>query len=375
MADYRIISSDSHVVEPPDLWTKRMDPRFGDHIPHLDEGETFDRWYCGGQQMGVLGGLGANTGMRFENPQEMVRDRKFAEVRPGGYDPHAHVQDNDVDGVYGSMIYPSIGRQLYSSIRDQELLRAIISAYNDWLAEFCAPYPDRLKGVPMVLLDDDIPAGIAEMRRCASLGLSGVMISAYPSPGQTYDSPAYEPFWAAAQDMGAVISFHASTSRPDSSRPPQDAPLISLPAADRINMEHWVRMSLSHMVLTGVFERYPDLKIVNVEHDAGWMPYFFRSADRTYSETSFVNYRFKGDALPSDFLRRNVYHSFQDDELAISFRDTIGVDRLMWGSDYPHAESTWPRSRQVLDRMLSDLPPSDAAKIAGETTAQLYGFN
>ena len=181
MAEHKVISSDGHVVEPPNLWTERMDPKLGDLIPRLVEGDSIDQWHCGDQRMGIIRAAGANTGMRFERPQEMEREGKFADVRLGGYDPHVHIKDIEIDGVHATMIFPTIARQLFSTISDYGLAQAVCVAYNDWLAEFCKPYPNRLKGVPMILLDD-VEGGIAELKRTAKLGLTGAMISNFPPP-------------------------------------------------------------------------------------------------------------------------------------------------------------------------------------------------
>ena len=391
MADYRVVSADAHVVEPPNLWTDRMDPKYGDWIPHIVRENSFDKWYCGHHVLGVIAAQGANTGMRFdkETAQQMSREGRFEDVRPGGYDPHAHVKDNEMDGVHATMVYPTTGRGLISRIADQNVLRVIVSTMNDWLADFCKPYPDRLKGVAMILLDDDIEAGITELRRARDLGLTGALIPAYPAPGQFYDDPRYDPFWAAAEEMGIPISLHAGTTRPDPAYAAKSSINVEGPglmahdkahrntaqAVQRINMDHFVRMSLGHITLAGVLERYPDLKIVSVENDVGWVPFFMYRCDSTYNESTFAPYRFKGDMVPSDFLRRNVYYTFMDDPLVVRLRDLIGVDQLMWGSDYPHAESTFPRSQEILGELFKDVPEAEKAKILGGNANKMYNFN
>ena len=133
-------------------------------------------------------------------------------------------------------------------------------------------------------------------------------------------------------------------------------------AVQRINMDHFVRMSLRHITLAGVLERYPDLKIVSVENDVGWVPFFMYRCDSTYSESTFAPYRFKGDMVPSDFLRRNVYYTFMDDPLVVRLRDLIGVDQLMWGSGYPHAESTSLGPRKSSGRFLKTCPKQKRKK-------------
>jgi predicted TIM-barrel fold metal-dependent hydrolase len=368
-----IISSDSHVVEPPNLWLDRMDPKHGDRIPHLVEGDDYDRWYCNNVGVGVLGGISL-AGLRYSRPQDITLEGRFADVPPGGYDPHAHVKDMDVDGVYAGVLYPSIGLNMYS-IPDSHFMREVFSAYNDWLADFCNTYPNRLKGIAMILLDDDIEAGISELKRTAGIGLCGAMIPVYPRADETYDSLIYEPFWAAAHDLEIPLSLHTGTNRPGSTTMRSEGK-ISQTGVDRSNTDHWVRMSMGHIIFSGVLERFPNLKIVNVEHDLAWIPYYMHRMDLTYIERpTQAAYRFKNDMLPSDFMRRNIYHSFQDDGLGIRDRGLIGLDKLIWASDYPHAESTFPESQRVLSEILDGVPDNEREMIVSTNCAKLYSLD
>ena len=280
----------------------------------------------------------------------------------------------DLDGVYGGLVYPSTGLPLYG-MENQELLRAVFAAYNDWLAEFCNAYPDRLKGIAEVLLDDDIEAGISELRRSADIGLAGAMISSYPRAGESYNDPMYEPFWAAAEELDIPISLHVTTNRPGAVQVVKDGK-VTQTGADRCNHDYFVRQCLGHIVFTGVLERYPNLQIVSAEHELGWIPFFINRMDLTYKERyQSAPYRFKGDLLPSDFMRSNVYHSFQEDALGIQLRHMIGVDNLMWGSDYPHAESTFPESQRILNEILEGVPEDEKDKIVGANAARVYKFS
>ena len=375
MGQYRVISSDSHVVEPPDLWIDRMDPKFGDRIPRLVKGEdSVDRWYVDNKPL-IPAVNFSQAGLRFEHPEEVTFEGEFEEVPLGGYDPHAHIKDMEQDGVWGSVVYPSVGLFLFSIPTDEELLRASIAAYNDWLADFCKPYPDRLKGIAMVLLDDNVEAGISELERTAKMGLAGAMISVYPSSGQYYDLAAYDPFWAAAQNLDMSLSLHVATNRPGSLSIAISG-RVSMRASDATNTDHWPRQSLCDIIYSGVFERYPRLKVVNVEHELAWLPFFIRRMDFRYKDFVKVTpYRFKGDTLPSDFMRSNVYHSFQEDDLGIRDRHIIGVDNIMWGSDYPHPESTFPRSQHILDQIMEGVPGEERAKLVGGNAAKLFKFD
>jgi predicted TIM-barrel fold metal-dependent hydrolase len=210
MANYRVISSDNHVFEPPDLWTSRAKPAFKDRVPQLVREYDGDWWFCNGHR--VIGlAAGAQTGMRFEAPEQMVRTTTFDKVRRGGYEPAEHLKDMDADDVDVSIVYPTVGLLLYS-VPDSALLSEIFRGYNDWLAEFCAGEPKRLKGIAMINVDD-VQEGIKELQRCAKMGLAGGMITVYPPEGKGYDNPMYEPLWAAAQDLDIPLGMHIATGR------------------------------------------------------------------------------------------------------------------------------------------------------------------
>ena len=370
MTEKLIISSDSHVVEPPNLWVDRMDPKYGDRIPHLVKGKPYDQWYCDNQGVGVIGGI-SQAGKRYSNPEEITLDGRYADVPLGGYDPQAHVKDLDVDGVYADILYPSIGLNLYA-LPDSEFLRDVFDAYNTWLSDFCSTFPDRLKGIAMIMLDDDLEAGKDQMKAAIDRGLCGAMIPVFPRLNETYDDPMYEPFWELVDDLDVPVSLHTGTNRPGSTLM-RTKGKISQSGVDRSNTDHWVRMSIGHLIFSGVLERHPNLKIVNVEHDLAWIPYYMQRMDVTYIErpTQAV-YRFKNSMVPSDFMRRNVYHSFQDDGLGIRDRHTIGLDKLVWASDYPHAESTFPKSREIFEKILKDIPENEREMIVSTNCVKLY---
>ena len=368
MAGYRIISSDNHVMEPPDLWTNRVGREFGDRAPRIVRRENgADFWYCDGRLVMPVAS-GAQVGRRFEEPEKMSVDDVQENVRPGGYIPEEHVKDMGVDGVDVGILYPTVGLLLFS-VPNSLLVSAVFSAYNDWLAEFCKPFPKQLKGIAMVNVDD-VRAGIKELERCAKLGLVGAMITVYPSEGRAYQSPEYEPFWAAAQDLNMPLSLHQGTNRG------QEFSSGAGGLSTLVNMDHWVRMSLSGLTLSGVFERYPRLQIGAIEHELSWIPHFLDRIDYAYTQrVPMGNSRFVEDMLPSDYIRRNVFYGFQEDALGIRDRHIIGVDSLLWGVDYPHYESTFPRSRQVLEEILADCSEEERAKIAGGNADRVYQLN
>ena len=369
MASYRIISSDNHVIEPGDLWTSRIGSKFGDRAPRIVRLEDGDWWFCDGQKVIGLGPW-VQTGVRFEDPEQLTRTDTFDHVRPGGYIPEEHVKDMDADGVDVSIVYPTAGLLVYGAA-GSELLTANCETYNDWLAEFCKPVPNQLKGIAMLNVDD-VPTGVKELERCAKIGLAGAMITAYPPESRSYDSPEYETLWAAAQDQGMPLGLHLATNRPGTGQ--QFAATDQVKPSFLTNADSWVRTSLGNMIFSGVFERYPGLQVGSVEQELSWAPHFLDRMDYTYTQRpprSFW-YRFKEDMLPSDYFHRNVFLGFQEDALGIRLRDIIGVDNLVWGSDYPHQESTFPRTEMILEEILADCTEEEKAKIAGGNAARIY---
>jgi predicted TIM-barrel fold metal-dependent hydrolase len=367
-----ILSSDSHVFEPPDLWTTRIDAAFRDRAPRMQRTNDVDQLVVEEHQ--VISGIGliSNAGARFEAPETISSQGRFEDVHRGGYDPDQHLKDMQLDGVAGEVLYPSQGL-FYFKVADTSLMSAIFRAYNDWLADFCSTDRARLKGIAMINLDD-VQDGIKELERAAKMGFAGAMITEYPLEDRRYDQPEYEPFWAAAQALDMPLSLHTATRRQGKIRGAGEKTLRD--ASSRATKAFYPATSMCDMIFSGVFERYPSLKLVIVEFELAWAPHLLSSMDYTYRERhEEASYRFKHGMRPSDFFRRNVSLSFQEDAIGIRLRDTIGVDNMMWGSDYPHSESTFPQSRKILEQILAGVPEHEQAKIVGGNTARLYGFD
>jgi predicted TIM-barrel fold metal-dependent hydrolase len=367
-----ILSSDSHVFEPPDLWTTRIDAAFRDRAPRMLRVDGVDQLVVEADQ--VVSGIGliSNAGARFEAPETISSQGRFEDVHLGGYDPDQHLKDMRLDGVAGEVLYPSQGL-FYFKVADPQLLSAIFRAYNDWLADFCRTDPARLKGIAMVNLDD-VQDGIRELERTAKMGFAGAMITEYPAEDRRYDQPLYEPFWAAAQALDMPLSLHTATRRVGKIR--GAGPKTLRDASSRATKAFYPATSLCDLIFSGVFERYPRLQLAIVEFELSWAPHMLSTMDYTYRERhEEALYRFKDDRRPSDFFHRNVCLSFQEDAIGIRLRDAIGVDNMMWGSDYPHSESTFPQSRQILSEILAGVPDDEQAKIVGGNTARLYDFD
>ena len=200
------------------------------------------------------------------------------------------------------------------------------------------------------------------------------MISVYPQEQNSYDSAMYEPFWAAAEEIGLPLSLHVGTNRPGPGQEFQNIETVR--PAFTANTDHWSRVSVAHMIFSGVFERFPKLQVGVIEVELAWVPHFLERMDYAYLErpAEWSPYKFKGGMVPSDFFHQNVFLSFQEDALGIRLRDIIGVDSLLWGADYPHPESTWPKSREILAEILADCSEAEKAKIVGQNAARVYNI-
>ena len=381
MSSYRVISQDNHIIEPPDLWTSRAESKYAWRVPHVESLEEGDVWFCDGRKIGGVSGGSANVGNRFVDPDNKGFSFRINDIRPGGWLPEEHVKDLDIDGQDVSIVYPTKGFLLYG-IPDGDLLNALCRSYNDWVGEFCGAIPKRLKGIAMLNVDD-VEVGVRELERCAKMGFVGAMIPVYPLEEQLYDNPAYEPLWAAAQDLGMPLSLHIAGNRYSPVQEFAD-PDIARPAFI-CNAAYWPQMSLTDIIFSGVFERYPKLQVGSVEHELSWAPHFLDRIDYTYTDrmpppiessqgrpSAHPQVRFKDGVLPSDFFHSNVFMGFQEDALGIRDRHIIGVDNLQWGSDYPHAESTFPRSREILENILADCTEEEKAKIVGGNAERIY---
>lgn len=384
LAQGMLRSADDHVYEPPDLWLTRIDPKFKARAPRLIRQEQGDWWQCEGRTV-MNTSPATNPGILYRRPEEVQAGRYFENVLKGGYDPDARVKDMDVDGVDLEVIYPTIALATYRTVDDPYLLHAILQAYNDWLADFCAAHPRRLKGIGL-LNAELIPQALKELERIRKKGLVGALISVYPKEDWAYDRPEYDPLWSAAQGLGMPLSLHVASNRPG---PGQDSVVGTFKMASRANRDHWLRVSLAHLIYSGVFARFPGLKVGSVEHDLGFIPHFLLRMDHVYKsqmkhtagqaprssqDSIYGTCIYPDGLLPSDIFHRNVFCTFQDDPLGVQMRHLIGIDNLCWGSDYPHPEGTFPRSRQVVEENLKGVPEGERGKILGGNLLSLYGI-
>src|SRR6266704_149366 len=286
MAEWKLISADSHIVEPPDMYTSRIAPKFRDHVPKMErrktpKGREYDAWVLEGQQVGTLGAV-MQAGQRFEDPSQIDFLGVWEDVRKGAYTADAMLTENEEDGIWGSVLQPSQGLFWYR-VPDSALLSEICRVYNDWIADFCKANPQRLKGIAMLNVDD-VDEGCQELERCKKLGLVGAFIPVSPLPDKPYRHPIYDRLWWTAQDVGVPLLLHIGTPRIGVPGCEFTINLDELTGAGRSTTDYWVRYSLGAMLFAGVFDKFPGLKIGSVEHEASWIPHWLQQMDFTYVE-------------------------------------------------------------------------------------------
>lgn len=357
-----IISADSHITEPPDTYTKRIDKAFRDRAPQIvrDDklGDIFD---IPGIKRPVPMGLVAAAG---KNAEELATfGVKFEDLHRSGWDPEARLADQERDGIHGEILYPTVGMVLCNH-QDLDFKKACMDAYNLWIAEYCAAHPDRLFGIGQTAMRT--PAeGIEDLRKIKSLGLRGVMMPGEPGV-EDYDHAIYDPFYEAAVDLGLPLSFHILTSR-------RDFGGLRGPALNGfLTIIRSCQDIMGAFVLGGVFERHPKLKVVCVEADAGWVPHYMYRMDHAYDRHRHWLPAGTITKRPSEYFRENIYVTFQDDWVAFKVAGLCNHRRLMWANDFPHSDSTWPWSQDLLKKHVDGLSSEQTDCILHDNVSELY---
>jgi predicted TIM-barrel fold metal-dependent hydrolase len=365
-----IISSDSHVIEVPDLWEKGLPQALRERAPKVYFDEKRDAWMFGSPevQAQAVGALFMAGG----KPEEVENYRRagFSVARPGGWDPTPRMKDMRTDGVSAEVLYPSLGLGLFC-ISDAALQEALFRTYNDWVIDYCKKVPDRLYGIALISMYD-IDHAIVELERCKKAGgMVGSMIWQVPDPELPFTSEHYERFWAASQDLEMPIHLHILTGFGDSMNRQTSHGLQRYRIGVQQHRE--IEDALFDIIFSGVLERYPRLKIVSVENEIGWIPFWIGQCDK-----GFKRHRHREnltiDKLPSEYFHRQVYATFFNDHVGGKLFSWWGVDNCMWSNDYPHQNSTWPNSRDVIKRDLGHLPAADRDKLLNANVRKLYNL-
>jgi len=326
-----LISADSHVLERPDIWASCMPTSF---------------W--------------PNAGSAFRG-------------RPGGFDPEKRLEEMAQDGLFAEVLYPSLGLKLYGlEPQEADLQERAFRVYNDWMVRFCATAPERLIGIGLISAYD-IAHAVKELERCHRVGLRGALVWEAPHPTLPFISRHYDPLWEAAQALGMPVSMHILSGHNYSKNPlPSTGLEFQRFTANKLMS---VLNAVYDLIFSGALERYPGLKLVLVENEIGWLPWVLQTWNRYYRRTwkpPIPPHPLAYGRSPSDYFRRQIYATFFEDAVGASMLGPWGVANCMWSNDYPHENSTWPHSREVIARELGHLSPEDRKKVVTTNAARLY---
>ncbi len=360
--EYRLISADTHVNEPGDLWTSRVPKRLKERVPRIERFPEGDGWVIEGASDPINFGMNACAGLDPEEQKGWVR---FEDIRHGGYDPAARLEEMNKDGVDAEILYPTPRlSQGVAANRDGELHQAMVAAYNDWLLEYVAAAPSRFGGLAM-LPNCGAEQAVAEIDRVwGGPGIRGFLMTAYPN-GSLEIAPEDDKVWAALTERGASLNVHVSLT-------------MTMPAAHRVPLPGYGRFfdapnRIVQMIFAGIFDRFPTLQVVFAEVDSGWVPYFKEQIDGNFLRLRPTS-NFTIRDLPSRYVDRHISTTFINDTFGVRVRHDIGVDRMLWSSDYPHISANWPNSQRLLQATFSGVPPAEAEMILVGNAARLYGF-
>lgn len=350
MSDVKIFSADGHAPEG-DMFSQYIDKAFRFRAPRIETRERADKM----EDFYILEGLPpipVPEGDRAAKRLEPGADDVNTSFR--GWDPNERLKDQDVDSVVGEVIHTNnLGFRLFW-LTDAALQRACFRAYNDWLAEYCSPDPNRLVGVPLVPVYD-INEGIAELERTNKRNLRGAMIPlSPPATCPPYTATVYDPLWAALQELDTPVILHGITGGG------YETPLS--PAAwwrddftlGMVIRPHEAQRVLAQLILSGVFERFPRLKVICAENGTDWIPWYVGRLER--AARGPFSFPTKLSLKPIEYFRRNVYFTYIDEPHVVRDHQLLGEDKLMFATDYPHRQSIWPDSMKVADRDTSALP-------------------
>jgi predicted TIM-barrel fold metal-dependent hydrolase len=358
------------MMEPPDLWTTRLDKKYGDRAPKVIKDPKKPGYLFvapGISPSPVAGGFAIGRGGQ-ELKEHMAKGYEAA--RPSGWDPAERIKDQDIDGVQAEVLYTTLGMLLFR-LDDADLQRACFRAYNDWVAEFASYNPERLHPIGLISLED-VQEGVRELERCARIGLKGGMIWVAPPAEKPYSSREYDPLWQAASELRMPLSLHAVTGKSKESKD-TFGQIIGFDqiASGAMNAFHEVQRSLTTLIFSGVLERFPSLSIVSVENDTGWFPHYLYRLDHVYEKFGALMPE-QLPLKPSEYVRRQVWATFQDDPIGPANYEFFGTDNYMWASDFPHSDSTWPNSMQVIAKELAGVPTDVTRKIVCGNAMKLY---
>lgn len=375
---YTLISPDDHLVEPPHLFEGRLPATFDDHAPkviRLDDGT--ESWSFDGTLLANIG-LNATVGRRMENADDQYDPVTFDGMRRGTYDIHERIRDMDIDGVYASMCFPSFltgfgGVRLQTTSKDLELSLALVRAWNDWhLEEWAGSYPNRIIPNQIAWLHDPVVAA-EEIRRNAARGFHAVTFPESPTVAgfPSLHSGYWDPFMAACAETGTVISIHTGSSGALTIDTVEDAPRDTI---DALFGAGYALQTTIDWLYSRYAARFPDLKIVVSEGGIGWVVALMDRLDHSNRMRAGLRDTWAGytDLTPRELLQRNFWWCCVDEPSSIVNIDRIGLDHVMFETDYPHTDTSWPNSQQLARDLFDGHREELIRKVTWQNAATLF---
>ena len=384
---YGLISCDSHAQLHKDTWLTRMSKaKFGDRIPQLREttdkthmirasDKPVERWFVNGKVVGERGTVNCPTVM--SDPLRKTFPQRWDEVPSLVYDPIERLKALDQDGVDGEVLFPNDPVQSSTFFQsDAEFELACVQAYNDGLAEW-REVSDRYVPLAIIPYLGTIESAAQEVGRAVKKGHRGVVMLAEPSttrPGlKHFNDTWWDPLWATCQDLGVPIHWHSSAGLNKISIPrwkgytPNQGQAMG-PAGSFSTQAQFI----PNLIFSGVLDRFPKLKWVCAETGIGWVNYMLEICDHEWERRHLWT---EGIVTrPSELFRRQLHVDFWYERAGIELRHQIGMDNIMWESDFPHSTSTYPESRQFVDRTLAGVPQKERDQLCYGNAMRIYGL-
>jgi len=371
--DLILVSVDDHVVEPPDMFKGHIPTKYKERAPRVttkDDGT--DAWVFEGQQATNVG-LNAVAG---RPPDEYgLEPTRFNEMRPGCFDIHERIRDMNANGVLASMNFPSYPQfcgQYFARADDKDLALAVLRSYNDWhVDEWCGTYPGRMIPLslpPMWSVDEMAD----EVRRMSKKGCHAVTFSENPEKlgYPSFHSAHWEPFWAACSDEGTVICLHIGSSS-QVVVTSIEAPIDTLITLQPIN----IVQAAADLLWSPVLRKFPEITFALSEGGIGWIPYFLERVDNVYRHHRAWTHQDFGDKLPSEVFLDRILTCFIEDAFGLESREKLNLDMITWECDFPHSDSTWPESPEILANHLQGLPDEDVVRITHRNAMRVFSFD
>ena len=357
-------SGDSHFLEPADLWRTSLPGELAELMPRsvVDDDGLHEIVHVDGQT--------------FRRRLPGAAQTEFYEAShrpPGARDAVLRLADLDAEGIWGEVVFPSLG-MWNSSFRTPGALNAALRVSNDWAADAILRVSQRFvptAQVSMLSIDD----AIAELERTAAIGFRAVFLpTTPPAATKDYNHDEWEPFWAAAEAAGMVLAFHIGTDPIDHAAGARPGTLYSGPGGAVLNYTETTfsgQRAAMKMVASGALDRHPDLKVLISEGGATWVPFLGDRMTEGYRQHDMM-VRPKLSRTPKEILYAQVYASFQHDESAVAAVTAMGYQNVMWGSDYPHMEGTFGHSQETLHHLLDDVDEATRHRITRGAFLDLF---